>query len=63
MRKLSSVRLSLKKPKTFLMRHLVWGFAWASKGGGGEMEDASPAAKKSAGDVPPKVMIFRYLFS
>ena len=29
-------------------------------GGGG---DASPAVEKSAGDVPPEIMIFQYLFS
>ena len=31
--------------------------AWASKAGGGR-GDASPAVEKSAGDVPPEMVIF-----
>ena len=33
------------------------------RGGGGGRGDASPAVEKSAGDVPPEMMIFQYLFS
>ena len=32
-------------------------------GGGGGTGDASPAVEKSAGDVPPEIMIFQHLFS
>ena len=33
------------------------------KRGGGDGGDASPAVEKSARDVPPEIMIFKYLFS
>ena len=32
---------------------------WASKAGGGGREDAPPAVKKSAGDVPPEIIMFQ----
>ena len=31
--------------------------------GGGGRGDASPAVEKSAGDVPPEIVIFQHLFS
>ena len=30
--------------------------------GGGGRGNASPAVEKSAGDVPPEIVIFQYLF-
>ena len=46
----------------------LWSFweAWTSKvrvWGGGGRGHASPAVEKSAGDVPPEMMIFQCLFS
>ena len=31
--------------------------------GVGVLGDASPAVEKSAGDVPPEILIYQYLFS